>query len=144
MFFTTFNMGYGVLALVWYIFVAIGAWKMFDKAGEAGWKALIPLYNLYIAFKISWQGMYFWIWLALTVVSGFMGASASDANGFMYYAAWIIGFVQLLILCNLAFKLSASYGHGMWFALGLYFFPFLFTLILGFGSSQYVGNRAYY
>ncbi len=135
-----FSTTYSIIGLVWYVFVVIGSWKMFQKAGESGWKALIPVYNLYIVFKFSWQTMYFWVWLGLTVVSFFMGSNANSVNGFMYYAAWIIGFIQLLILCNLAFKVSLAFGHGIWFALGLYFFPFLFTLILGFGSSRYIGN----
>ncbi|EOS62026.1 hypothetical protein C815_00152 [Firmicutes bacterium M10-2] len=139
-----FSTTYTVLGLAWYILVVIGAWQMFTKAGEAGWKALIPVYNLYIVFKFSWQTMYFWIWLALTIISTLMGANANDATGMMYWAAWIIGFIQLLILCNLAFKVSLSFGHGIWFALGLYFFPFLFTLIIGFGSSRYVGNYSAY
>lgn len=139
-----FSTTYTFLGIAWYVLVVIGAWQMFTKAGEAGWKALIPLYNLYIIFKFSWQTMYFWVWLALTVISALMGANANDATGMMYWAAWIIGFIQLLILCNLAFKVSASFGHGIWFALGLYFFPFLFTLIIGFGSSRYVGNYSTY
>lgn len=139
-----FSTTYTFLGIAWYVLVVIGAWQMFTKAGEAGWKALIPLYNLYIVFKFSWQTMYFWVWLALTVISALMGANANDATGMMYWAAWIIGFIQLLILCNLAFKVSASFGHGIWFALGLYFFPFLFTLIIGFGSSRYVGNYSTY
>jgi signal peptidase I len=31
----------------------LGLWKLFEKAGEPGWKAIVPLYNWYIMLKIS-------------------------------------------------------------------------------------------
>lgn len=135
------NSMYWILGIVWYLLVVIGAWKMFEKAGEAGWKAIIPIYNMYIVFKFAWQTMYFWVWIGLAIVGAwFTYASFGDSVGFMYYASWIINFVQLLIACNLAFRVSGWFGHGIWFALGLYFFPFIFTIVLGFGSSRYVGE----
>lgn len=136
------TIGYGILSLVWYVLCVIGAWKMFIKAGEPGWKALIPIYNMYIVFKFSWEPTYFWVWLALSVATVlFTGYSYGEGAGFMYYASWVLGFVQLLITCNVAFRLSGAFGHGIWFALGLYFFPFIFTMILGFGSSKYIGKN---
>ena len=29
-----------------------GLWKIFEKAGERGWKALIPFYNMYAWLKV--------------------------------------------------------------------------------------------
>ena len=40
------------VAIVWYIFQAIADWKIFAKAGEPGWKSLIPIYNIIVEFKI--------------------------------------------------------------------------------------------
>ena len=34
-----------ILAVGWYVLQAIAYWKIFEKAGEPGWKALIPIYN---------------------------------------------------------------------------------------------------
>ena len=30
----------------------ISWWKLFEKAGEKGWKALVPFYSTYTLFKI--------------------------------------------------------------------------------------------
>ena len=30
-------------------------WKMFSKAGEPGWASIIPFYNAYVLFKITWR-----------------------------------------------------------------------------------------
>lgn len=38
----------------------VSMWMIFEKASEPGWKCLIPIYNLFIFFKITWlNGWYF-------------------------------------------------------------------------------------
>ena len=63
-----------LVALAIYVLQIIGWWKIFTKAGEAGWKSLIPLYNLYILYKIRWESKYFWYLLLTVVASGVVGA----------------------------------------------------------------------
>ena len=44
--------------ITWIIYVAVyvlivaGWWMMFTKAGEAGWKSIIPIWNCLIVLKI--------------------------------------------------------------------------------------------
>jgi signal peptidase I len=38
-----------ILLILWIVLTHVGLYKMFEKAGEAGWKALVPVYN-----KIVW------------------------------------------------------------------------------------------
>lgn len=35
-----------LVSIVSYVLIVIGWWKIFTKAGEAGWKSLIPFYNV--------------------------------------------------------------------------------------------------
>lgn len=42
-----------VFSLALSILLIVALWKVFEKAGEKGWKSLIPLYNLYIYCKIA-------------------------------------------------------------------------------------------
>lgn len=44
-----------ILAVGWYVLLAIAYWKIFEKAGEPGWKALIPFYNTYSQYKFTWN-----------------------------------------------------------------------------------------
>lgn len=37
-----------IFSLIWYVLLAISNFILFKKAGYAGWKSLIPFYNLYI------------------------------------------------------------------------------------------------
>ena len=39
-----------VIALIYYILLVVAGWKIFEKAGEKGWKSLIPIYNTYIFY----------------------------------------------------------------------------------------------
>ena len=40
------------IGLVWTIIQIIAWWKIFTKAGEKGWKSIIPIYNQVILYKI--------------------------------------------------------------------------------------------
>ena len=53
------------LGVIRYLLTAIGYSKMYRKAGEAGWKAFIPVYNTYNNYKISWTGKFFFLSAAL-------------------------------------------------------------------------------
>ena len=37
-----------MLSFIIYVILVAGMWKMFEKAGIAGWKAIIPIYNIYL------------------------------------------------------------------------------------------------
>ena len=124
-----------VFGLVWYILQVIAQWRLFTKAGEPGWKCLIPIYNYYTQYKITWSGTMYWIMLALTVVS----LCLTNATGIMAAVAWAVGMALLVINIMENYKLSISYGHGVGFAIGLILLHPIFMLILGFGGSQYIG-----
>ena len=46
----------------------------------------------------------------------------------------MIWFILLIIVL---IDLAKAFGHGVGYALGLIFLPFIFLLILGFGKSTY-------
>ena len=39
------------------IVMIIAEWKLFKKAGQPGWAAIVPFYNAYVLTKITWGGM---------------------------------------------------------------------------------------
>ena len=41
-----------ILVILWIVLSRVGLYKMFEKAGEAGWKALVPVYN-----KLVWSDL---------------------------------------------------------------------------------------
>ena len=47
---------YLMIAFAWWLLQIIANWRIFTKAGEAGWKSIIPIYGDYISYKIaSWE-----------------------------------------------------------------------------------------
>lgn len=100
------------LALI--ILVIAGNWKVFEKAGVAGWKCLIPIYNMYLLFLIA--GKPGW-WLILTLIP-------------------LVGVVvYLLAMLSLAGRFSKGPAYGV----GLFLLPFIFFPLLAFDGSEYSG-----
>jgi hypothetical protein len=90
-------------------------WKVFSKAGQPGWAAIIPIYNIYVMCKVA--GRPGW-WLLLM----------------------LIPFVNLIIAIILNVDIAKRFGKGIGFAIGMILLPFIFWPILGFGSAQYQGG----
>ena len=132
---------YLIFAFVWWILQIIANWNIFTKAGEAGWKSLIPIYGDYVSYKIAWQTSYFWLIFILGIVaSGIEGAANPNGDNMMLMA--IVALIRLIIaLIGIMYsvKLARAFGRGIGFAIGLILLQPIFLLILGFGSDQYYG-----
>ena len=128
---------YLIIALVWYILQVIGYWKVFTKAGEPGWKSIIPFYNKYIQYRLTWKTGMFWIAVALAFAGGLL---ANYTEGVLQWLGMIVAVAGVVIEVIGLSKLSKSFGHGAGFTAGMFFFQPLFTIILGFGKSKYIGN----
>lgn len=110
-----------ILSLIPAILLIVAQWKIFVKAGEEGWKAIIPVYNMVIMFKIA--GMNPMLLLLLLI---------PFAN--------IVILLVLTIMLDI--NLAKAFGKSTGFAIGLIFLGFIFQLILAFDSSEYVGTKA--
>lgn len=47
---------YGIILLLITIAQIVAMWKVYSKAGEAGWKSLIPIYNT--VYFLEFQGFH--------------------------------------------------------------------------------------
>jgi hypothetical protein len=118
-----------VAALVRYVMCGIGFGKMFQKAGEASWKAWVPFYNTYMNYKISWKGLFFFIYLALTIV-----AKLPIDMSFVLSAAAI---ASLVIAILQSIKMAALFGKGKGTGFALAFFPGITSMVLGLGQAEF-------
>lgn len=106
-----------IVYLVILVVMIVAMWKIFTKAGQPGWAAIVPFYNFYVMLKIV--GRPGW-WLVLL----------------------FIPLVNLVIAIIVAVDLAKSFGKGGGFAVLLILLPFIGYPILGFGSDRYLGPAA--
>ena len=43
-----------IIELVIAVYIIFITWRVFEKAGRKGWESIIPFYNIYGAFYLSW------------------------------------------------------------------------------------------
>lgn len=135
-----------VIAIALVVLEIIAYWKIFTKAGEKGWKSIIPFYNGYTMYKLTWNTKFFWIMLILAVAGSIIKevlsgvATGSAAQLILAIVLIIVGVAMAAIMIKSYFCLAKAFGHGCGFTIGLIFFNTIFVLILAFGKSQYVGN----
>ncbi len=123
---------FGLLAMLVCIFfwllVLVAEWRIYTKAGQPGWASLVPFYNDYISYKIFWgKG---WLFL-LPLVLGFLQN--------IDYIGFIASLLCLVLYAATQYKKSVAFGHGIPFAVGLFFLPTIFELILAFSDDYYHG-----
>ena len=105
-----------VYIVVIVLYVA-GMWKMFEKAGQKGWYALIPILNIYILVKLSGKEMY---WLFIWI--------------FCCFLSFIAGIVVFM-------ELAPKYGKSPAYGIGMALLPFIFIPLLGFSDAEYTGDK---
>ncbi len=101
--------------VIWCIIIVIeiaAMWKVFEKAGQPGWAAIIPIYNVIVLLQIA--GKPIW-WILL----------------------YFIPLVGLIIAIIVIHNISVNFGKGVGFTLGLIFLSPIFFPILAWGDAQY-------
>ena len=106
--------GMTILSLALAVLGIVAMWKIFEKAGEPGWAAIIPFYNLYVLFKITWGNGWKFLFLLIPIAN--------------------IVFAIITMV-----KLAKAFGKSGGFAVGLIFLSVIFYCILAFDNSQYQG-----
>ena len=112
---------YSIISIALIVFSIIVMWKLFEKAGKPGWAAIVPFYNLYVFFEITWGNG----WLFLLILLAIIPIAGSIA-------------VCVIMIITMV-KLAKVFGKSGGFAVGLVFLSLIFEAILAFGDSKYVG-----
>lgn len=141
-----------LILLTLIVLTIAGFWMVFVKAGEKGWKALIPFYNLYILFKISglsgwWFGVLF-IPLSVVILGAWVVEIPTnvlvnqEALPFRITLLFNLFFASLqvifIVFSVMTYRVAQSFQKGLPFTLGLSLLGFIFWPVLGFGDAQYV------
>ena len=107
--------------VAWIIYIAIillelvALWKIYTKAGQPGWAAIIPIYNIIVFLKIIKMD---W-WHILIMI-------------FVPFAALVYSII-------FDFKLAKVFGKGVGYGFLLLFFTPIMYPVLAFGDAKYEG-----
>lgn len=106
-----------LFAVIGFLFAALaltvaGYWRTFEKAGEPGWAALVPFYNLWVVCRIGHCAR-FWFWLSFVPVLNAFAA------------------------VRIAVGVADQFGRGIPFGIALLVVPCAAWPMLGFGRFQY-------
>ena len=108
----------GIASVIMIVYLAIlllaiiSMWKIFTKAGEPGWAAIVPIYNVIVLLKIAGKPAWWFILM-------------------------LIPFVNIVILFMVSINLAQNFGKSTGFGVGLVLLGFIFGPILAFGDSRY-------
>ena len=108
------GLGIGMM-LVWLVVVVVmiaALWKVFAKAGEPGWAAIVPIYNIIVMLKIAGKPLW-WILLLF------------------------IPFVNFVIAIMVMIAFAKNFGKGAGFGIGLALLGFIFFPMLAFSDAKY-------
>jgi hypothetical protein len=101
-----------LLVLAVMITMIVAMWKLFEKAGQPGWAAIVPFFNFYTALKVV--GRPGW-WLALM----------------------IIPIANVVVLIIVAVDLAKAFSRDGGFALLLILLPFVGFPLLAFSADAF-------
>lgn len=111
--------GMGIGAMILWLAIAVlmiaSMWKVFTKAGEPGWAAIVPIYNIIVLLKIAGRPIW-WIILLLIPV------------------------VNIVVLILVSIDVAKRFGKGTGFGIGLALLGIIFYPILAFGDARYSGT----
>ena len=109
------------------VLLIIANCKLFKKAGEEWWKALVPLYNSWIETKIV--GLAWW-WFLIFVGLTALATETDNTNYVLYMGVILTSF-------NYNFNLAKKFGKTNGFALLNTLLPVVGLPILAFGNAKY-------
>lgn len=101
-----------VIGIVWAVLVLVAGWTMFEKAGQAGWVAIIPILSTFGLLKIVHRPLWWFILMLIPLVNVIVG-------------------VILMV------DLARAFGRGLGMALLLVLLTPIGFLVLGLGDARY-------
>ena len=109
----------GILVIIYLaviIFYLAAMWRIYTKARQPGWAAIIPIYNIIVLLKIAEMPVWYILFLLIPFVNIIFG---------------IILWVEIL----------KRFGKPGWHVILILFFSFIYIPVLAFGSAQYKKKR---
>lgn len=105
-----------MLGFICTVLSLVASWMIFKKMGRQGWEGIVPCYNMYVLCEELY------------------------GNGWKFLLM-LIPLYNIYFCIKLYIDWAKAFNMGVGFGIGMILLPFIFYLILAFGSAQY-GNAA--
>lgn len=105
-----------VVSAIVAVLMIVALWKIFTKAKQPGWAAIVPIYNAYILLKIANRPGW---WLIL----------------------YFIPFVNFIVWIIVSNDVAKAFGKGTGTTILLVLLPFIGYPMLGFGDAKYTAPK---
>lgn len=113
-----------IIALLLFFLIYIGIivlmiasmWKVFTKANQPGWAAIVPIYNLIIMVEIAKKPTW---WVAM----------------------FFVPFANIVFAIMTLNGISKNFGKDEGFTVGLFLLGVIFWPILAFGNARYIDTE---
>ena len=116
-----------ILTLALGIFIIIGYWKLYKKAGYNGYEAIIPFYSQWVLTKIAGLKEYWFIFSIESII-----VYAVD----VYALSVLASFASLLFRIGVAYNLKEKFHkNNTWFIFAVLFSGIVIPL-LGYSNSE--------
>lgn len=125
-----------IIAIIYVILNLIANYMCFEKAGESGWKAFIPIYNHYVFAMIgSGDSDFSWTYAVLTVIYSLLLQlpRLSDvifSIGIIGLLAIFGGIADVIYSIKASYRFAKAFGVSNGFAVGFVIFPIIFLYII--------------
>lgn len=108
-----------IIGLIVVVFMAVCGWKVFVKAGQPGWAAIIPFYNLYVWLQIAGRpGWWLIVWIVLSFIP-------------------ILNLATLVLAIIVNIDVCKAFGKSAGFMVLMILLPIIGLPILAFGDARY-------
>ena len=101
-----------MLGIICTILSLVASWMIYKKMGREGWEGIIPIYNVFVLCKELYGNG----WKCLLL---------------------LIPLYNIYFCIKLYIDWAKTFGKSAGFAIGMILLPFIFQLILAFGSAKY-------
>lgn len=117
-----------IVSIALAILLAYSKYKLFEKAGEEGWKAIIPFYSFFITTRIAFNGTMDWLFLAILAPMAVPFMSGSIASS--------VSFIASIAVIYVSFSFARRFA-GVGLSILSILFPIVGLPIIAF-NSRYV------
>ena len=126
-----------VAIIALFFLYAIAEWQILKKAGEKGWKSLIPFYNLYISHHIVGMSHVWFIIEVIIWVIEIVFEIVKLPHPVVFWFGVAVAIFTIISELIHVIKMCNCFGKGTAFKVGMALIPEVFLMIIAFGKSKY-------